>query len=228
MAELRKVLMSRITLVLLVLVLARLFVFLCYVVARDAEVMLLSKEGWIKIVPEGKERLGELEERVGQLEERLGNSVSKEAYTQLVERYNRARKEYEAVSNELGKVEKIVSGIKGNKPGVVSKVALLRARAGDFESDVKYSFAVIRTAVERGGSINTTKAADDEGRKALYGHVQKCLSAVGAFSGACEGGQVKTYNAVMKFQEQNGLSVDGIIGKQTLAALEAKFGEEKR
>jgi murein L,D-transpeptidase YcbB/YkuD len=225
MAELRKVLMSRITLFLLVLVFAGLFVFLCYVVARDAEVTVLSKEGLIKIVPEGKERLGELEERVGQLEERLGNSVSKEAYTQLVERYNRARKEYETVSDELGKVEKIVSGVKADKPGVVSKVALLRARAGDFESDVQYSFAVIRTAVERDGSINTTKAADDEGRKALYRHVQKCMSAVGAYVGACEGGQVETYNAVMKFQEQNGLGVDGIIGRQTLGALETKLGE---
>jgi murein L,D-transpeptidase YcbB/YkuD len=225
MAELRKVLMSRITLVLLVFVFAGLFVFLCYLVARDAEVTVLSKEGLIKIVPEGKERLGELEERVGQLEERLGNSVSKEAYTQLVERYNKARKEYEAVSSELGKVEKIVSGVKSDKPGVVSKVALLHARAGDFESDAQYSLAVLRAAIERGGSINTTNAADDEARKALYRHVQKCLSAVGAYAGACDGGQVETYNAVMKFQEQSGLTVDGIIGRQTLASLEAKFGE---
>ena len=55
--------------------------------------------------------------------------------------------------------------------------------------------------------------------------IQEALRDRGLFSGEATGYYgTKTQTAVRKFQQQNGLSVDGIAGPQTLAALGISIG----
>ncbi|MFA5291522.1 MAG: peptidoglycan-binding domain-containing protein [Phycisphaerae bacterium] len=109
----------------------------------------------------------------------------------------------------------------------LSKMQLFKLQTNTFETDTKYSFSVLSSAMSRMGKINTKSPADNEAIRDLYKHIQKCLSAIGIYNDHCDGEQPSTYTAVIEFQTKNKLEADGIVGEKTWKAIKATFDKEK-
>ncbi|MCD4830594.1 MAG: peptidoglycan-binding protein [Anaerohalosphaeraceae bacterium] len=194
-------------------------IFLSYAIYKEAEISS-SKDCWLKTTPMGNEKIEELEQIVK-------SSIGKEAYNKLLIEHEKIKAEHKSSNNELLKIANLVAPSEGNLKLVFPKILELFTRTIDLEKDVKFSFSIVRSELDRNGTINTKCPAEESGKKELYKHIQKCLSVIGTYNSEFNGNQVETRNAVMEFQLSNNLKVDGIIGKNTWASIIIKFEQEK-
>ena len=193
--ETTKLLTSKITLYFLVVVLLIICSLLSYAIFREAEISS-SKDCWLKITPKGNGRIEELEENLAGMTEK-----------------------YRSVSSKYEQIAKIVGADKKEGDGVVSAVELMCVRERETGRDTNYSLSVIRTEVYRARTVNTRSPAIDQTAIGLYKHIQKFFRAVGIYNGKIDVHQAATCSAVMQFQAEYGLEVDGIIGEKTLGAM---------
>jgi len=117
--------------------------------------------------------------------------------------------------------------LQGNPQEVLSKIWQVYDEMRGRAQDVGFSFYAVQSTLYRNGTINTRLPPYDEGRTELYRHIQRCLSAVGSYSGKIDGEQASTCFGVERFQAGNNLKVDGIIGRETWATLTEKFEQER-
>ena len=73
--------------------------------------------------------------------------------------------------------------------------------------------------------IYTTREAKTDEATKLYKDIQRVLSACKSYWGDINGIQRATYDAVVEFQRENGLQMDGIIGPETWGAVFDKLEE---
>lgn len=211
---------SRGTLAFILIVAVFLFSFLLYAVSRDAEI-ILSKDGVVKIIPQGSAR-------IKQLEKLLFGSVSKDEYQRLEARYSYLENEYRIACSRVNRLLAAAGvDLSEGEGAAIRKLEMLAARSKEVEHDMSVSLAVIRYGVMRGRTINTNSRAMDEMRRGVYMDIQKFLRCIGVYNGEIDGNQVATCRAVKKFQEKYGLTVDGMIGQNTLAAMEKAFEAAK-
>lgn len=220
MKTILKKLTSRGALACILVCLTLLFAFLVYVVSRDAEIMW-SKDGGIRIIPQGSRR-------IKQLEKVLSQSVSKDEYERLQARYTHLESEYEIARSRVNRVL-VAAGcdLSQNEDAAIRKLEILAARSKATERDMSVCLSVIQLEVTRGRTINTNSRAMDKTTHGLYMDIQKFLRCIGVYNGEIDGNQVATCRAVRRFQEESGLAVDGIIGEYTLAAMERAFEQAK-
>lgn len=211
---------SRGALACILVVFVLLFLFLLFAVWRDAGI-IFSKDGVVRIIPQGSGR-------IKQLEKLLLQSVSKDEHQRLEARYTYLEKEYQIVCSRVSRLL-AAAGVDLSKGEDVAirRLEMLAARSKEVERDMSVSLAVIRYEVMRGRTINTNSRAMDETRRGVYMDIQKFLRCIGVYNGEIDGNQVTTCRAVRKFQEKYGLTVDGIIGQNTFAAMEKAFEAAK-
>ncbi len=197
-----------------------LFAFLLYAVSRDAEIVW-SKDHVVRIIPLGSER-------IKQLQLLLNQSVSGDEYQRLKARYEQLDKEYRIACSRVTRLL-VAAGIdlSRGEDAAVRKVEMLAARSKVADGDMSVSLSVIRLEVMKGGTINTNSRATDGARGGLFMDIQKFLRCVGTYNGEIDGDQDATCRAVKQFQEKCGLGADGIIGRNTLAAMEKAFEDAK-
>ena len=211
---------SRGALAFILIVVVLLFFFFLYAVSRDAEI-IWSKDGVVRIIPQGSERIKELEQL-------LLKSVSKDEHQRLEGRYRLLENEYLIARSRVNRLL-AAAGVDLSKgeDTAIRKLEMLAARSKEFERDMSVSLSVIRNDVTRGRTINTNSLAMDDTTRGVYMDIQKFLRCIGIYNGKIDGNQASTCDAVRKFQDKHGLIVDGIIGQNTLAAMEKAFEEAK-
>ena len=109
----------------------------------------------------------------------------------------------------------------------IRMLEMLAVRSKEVERDMSVSLSVIRVEVMLGRTINTNSLAMDETRLGLHMDIQKFLRCLGIYNGEIDGEQVSTCRAVRQFQDKYGLDIDGIIGQNTLEAMEKAFEQAK-
>lgn len=197
-----------------------LFLFFVFAVSRDAEI-IWSEDGVIRIIPQGSER-------IKQLEELLSQSVSKDEYQKLEARYIHLESEYKIASSRVNRLLAVAGvDLSEGEDAAIRRLEMLAARSKEAEHDMSVSLSVIRLEVIRGRAINTNSSAMDETRIGLYMDIQKLLRCIGVYNREIDGNQANTCRAVRKFQEKCGLAVDGMIGENTLAAMKKAFEDAK-
>lgn len=194
-----------------------LFFFFLYVVSRDAEI-IWSKDGVVRIIPQGSGR-------IKQLEQLLFQSVSKDEHQRLEARYTHLEKEYQIACSRVSRLLS-ASGVDltEGEDVAIRRIEMLAVRLKVLEHDMSVSLAVIRNQVSVGRTINTNSISTIRG---VYMDIQKFLRCIGLYNGEIDGKQASTCSAVKKFQKKYGLTDDGIIGQNTLAAMEKAFKSAK-
>ena len=174
-----------------------------YAISKDAEISC-SKDCWFKITPKGNKKIKTLEDEL-----------------------NKIKEKYHSVNSKYEQIAKIVGADTDESNGVVSLIELMCVRERDVGRDANYSLSLIRTEVYRNRTINTQTFAFDKTTLELYKHIQKYFRVVGIYNGKINGEQQATCSAVRQFQAEHKLKVDGIIGEQTLSAMERAFEEAR-
>jgi len=211
---------SRGALAVILVVAVFIFFFLLYAVSRDAEI-IWSKDGVVKIIPQGSMR-------IKQLEKLLFGSVSKDEYQRLEARYNHLESEYRIVCSRVNRLL-AAAGVDLSKGEDVAirKLEMLAARSKKTERDMNVSLSTIRIEVMLGMTINTNSHDMNETILGLYMDIQKFFKCIGVYNGKIDGDQAATCQAVKKFQKKYGLKEDGIIGPNTFSAMKQAFEEAK-
>jgi murein L,D-transpeptidase YcbB/YkuD len=193
-----------------------LFLFFVYAVSRDAQI-IRSKDGVIRVIPNGNER-------IEQLETLLSQSVSQDEFHRLEAKYQHLGREYQIASSRVTRLLAAAGvDMSEGEDVAVRRIEMLAARSRDTERDMSVSLSVIRHEVTLGRTINTNSLATDVRTRGLCMDIQKFLRCVGAYNGEISGEQAATCRAVKQFQKKNGLTADGIIGRKTLKAMERAF-----
>lgn len=196
------------------------FCLFIFAVSRNAEINF-SRDGIVKIIPKGSERIKELEGK-------LDKSLPRAEHKKLQERYQQLNDENLILNSRCNRLL-AASGVdvSAGEDTAIRKIELLAARSKKSSWDINISLSVIRIEVALGMTINTNSRAMDERRRGLYMDMQKFFRCIGIYNEEINGDQVATCSAVRKFQGKYGLKVDGILGKNTFAAMERAFQEAK-
>jgi len=196
------------------------FILLAYAVSRDAEI-IRSKDGLIRIIPNGKDR-------IKQLEGLLSESVTRDQYKRLQADYKRLEKDLQIARGQVNRLLRAAGAdLSEGEDVAVRKIMMLAGRSRKAERDMSVSLAVIRREVALGGTINTNSRAKNGLDPGLFMEIQKLLRCIGAYNGEIDGDQAATCRAVRQFQKKSSLKDDGIIGKKTLEVLEKAFEAAK-
>lgn len=197
-----------------------LFLIFIYAVHRDAEI-IMSKDGLVSIIPKGSDR-------IKQLEQLLSQSVSKDEYKRLQGRLKNLENENRIERSRVSRLLAVAGvDLSEGEDVAIRRLEMLAVRSKEVERDMSVSLSVIRVEVMLGRTINTNSLAMDETRLGLYMDIQKFLRCLGIYNGEIDGEQDSTCRAVRHFQDKYGLDIDGIIGHNTLAAMEKAFEKAK-
>lgn len=197
-----------------------LFLFFLYVVSRDAEI-IRSKNGVLRIIPQGSGR-------IKQLEQLLSQSVSKDEHMRLKAQFTHLEKEYQIASSRVSRLLAAAGvDLSEGEDVAIRRIEMLAVRSKAVERDMGVSLSVIQLEVMRGRTINTKSIAIDNTSRGVYMDIQKFLRCIGVYNGEIDGNQADTCRAVKEFQKKYGLTDDGIIGQKTFAAMEKAFKAAK-
>lgn len=106
-------------------------------------------------------------------------------------------------------------------------VQRLQVQISNLETELKQKDEEIKLLKARvksddGEKVSSGKSGDvSSGRKATSRNIQKALKNAGLYTGSIDGKVGKeTKKAIKVFQQNNGLTADGIVGKKTWSELE--------
>ncbi len=190
---------------------------LLYLALRSGVEISSGPDEWISLKPINGaviQQKAQYETDIGNLRSQLdtlrSNSVSRKEYDDLLNQLHDLRR----TSINVGLLPESVLQFDPKEAVSAIKSLIMDTRTAS-GGDIGFSVSVVSREVEANWIINTKQPANATVKNLNY-HIQKCLASVGAYTADTYDGEMRsTYDALVRYQTQNGLKPDGILGKRT-------------